>query len=84
MYKGYKQPYSYYVSSLQAFWPSLQVLAGHIPDAIEEFDSLAELWVKYNNALPDIYDIKKDSLLHYARDYPLRPELVHRHVNLSQ
>jgi hypothetical protein len=77
MHKGRKRPYSYYVSSLQAFWPSLQILAGHVSDAVEEFDTLVTLWGKHNNALPDIYDIKKDALLHYSRDYPLRPELVY-------
>jgi hypothetical protein len=75
MDKGNKRPYSLYVSSLQAFWPSLQILAGHVTDAISGFDSLTRLWDKYK-ALPDIYDLRKDDLLHYARDYPLRPELV--------
>lgn len=75
MHKGRARPHSYYVSSLQAFWPSLQILAGHVEAAQLSFESLHGLWDKFE-ALPDIYDLRKDDVLHYAHDYPLRPELV--------
>lgn len=75
MHKGREQPYSYYVSALQAFWPALQVLAGHVSSAKETFAGLLRIWSKFS-ALPDIYDHSTQSLLTYAVDYPLRPELV--------
>ena len=68
-------PYSLYVSSLQAFWPSLQVLAGHVREAEASFAQLEYLWRKFR-ALPDIYDLNSNGTLSYAQDYPLRPEMV--------
>ena len=67
--------HSSYVSALQAFWPGLQVLAGHIKEAEVGFSGLLKIWSKYNN-LPDMYDTSSESLLHHSQGYPLRPELV--------
>ena len=75
MEKGRVQLYSNFVSSLQAFWPALQTLAGHVEAAQNTFSRLLSIWHKYS-ALPDIYDVKRQSVIGYARDYPLRPEMV--------
>ena len=72
MHRGIDKIYSYYFSALQAFWPSLQVSAGHVKDT---FHNMAKLWHE-NKALPDIYDHQRGNILGYARDYPLRPEMV--------
>jgi hypothetical protein len=67
--------YSNYVSALQAFWPGLQTLAGHVGDAEECFESLLQLWKRYD-MLPDMYDTAKNKFLSHSQGYPLRPELV--------
>eukprot|EP01035_Chromulina_nebulosa_P020775 gene20775-26935_t len=67
--------FSNVVSSLQAFWPALQVLHGQLNDAIDTFDGLEDIWDKYK-ALPDMYDIYNQKLYNYGRDYPLRPEMI--------
>lgn len=68
-------PHYFYVSALQAFWPALQVLSGHLSAASKTFTHLHGLWSKYK-ALPDIFDMKHNALLPWARDSPLRPELI--------
>jgi len=75
MHQGADQVYSYYFSALQAFWPSLQVIAGHVREAVSAFRSMTQLWYKYKG-LPDIYDHKRAGTLGYAKDYPLRPEMI--------
>ena len=62
MVKGKWRPYSFYVSSLQAFWPALQVLAGELPAARASFRAFHALWRHYE-ALPEIFDVKSRSLL---------------------
>jgi|MDSY01.2.fsa_nt_gb hypothetical protein len=69
------QPYSYRVSALQAFWPSLQVLHGDLSGAKATHLAFYKLWKRYR-ALPEIYDVKSNRLLHFARDSPLRPEFA--------
>jgi hypothetical protein len=68
-------PHYFYVSALQAFWPALQVLSGHLTAAASTFTNLHGLWSKYK-ALPDVFDMKHNALLPWARDSPLRPELI--------
>ena len=75
MHKGKQKVFSYYFSALQAFWPSLQVVSGRVKDGVEAFHGMSQLWYKYK-ALPDIYDHRSQKTLHYAKDYPLRPEMV--------
>jgi hypothetical protein len=75
MNRGADKIYSYYFSALQAFWPSLQVMSGHLRDAENSFHVMSQLWYKYKG-LPDIYDLQKAGTLQYAKDYPLRPEMV--------
>ncbi len=68
-------PYSYRISALQAFWPSLQVLAGDVEAAKESFEPLYSLWRKYS-ALPEIFDVRRGRILEYAMDSPIRPEFA--------
>lgn len=76
MSTGRKGPvYSNYVSALQAFWPGLQTLAGHVGEGEESFYALKKLWKKYG-MLPDMYDTAKNGFLSHSHGYPLRPELV--------
>lgn len=76
MGKGRHGPaYSHYISSLQAFWPGLQTLAGHVDDAVECFEYLMQIWTKHN-MLPDMFDSSRNKFLSHSHGYPLRPELV--------
>ncbi|CAN0534921.1 unnamed protein product, partial [Ectocarpus sp. 8 AP-2014] len=56
MWKGKGNPSNYRVSSLQAFWPAVQVGAGSVEAAERTYDALFELWEEYD-ALPDFYDV---------------------------
>ena len=75
MHRGAEKIYSHYFSALAAFWPSLQVVSGHVEDGARSFQRMAQLWYRHK-ALPDIYDLKRGGALSYAKDYPLRPEMV--------
>lgn len=76
MHYGRRQLYSTIISSLQAFWPGLQSLAGNVEVAINSFDALQKIWHKYE-ALPDMYSLSSKGLFEvYGRDYPLRPEMI--------
>lgn len=75
MRKGKLQPYSYVISSLSAFWPALQVLAGDVTSAIHQFAAFEVIWNKHG-ALPDMYNLQTGSLYDYGQDYPLRPEMI--------
>lgn len=72
---GMKKPFSYYISALQAFWPTLQILVGDVQEAADYFDSLYRIWSIYG-ALPDVFDVKANSTIEYGKDSPLRPEMV--------
>ncbi|CAN0450274.1 unnamed protein product, partial [Discosporangium mesarthrocarpum] len=63
------------VSALQAFWPAVQAVRGDVEAAERTHGLLYGLWKKHR-ALPDVYDIKRDMLLHFGRESPLRPELA--------
>lgn len=63
------------ISALQAFWPSLLVFVGEVDAARKCFASFWTNWRKFR-ALPELYDVDRETLIHYARDSPLRPELV--------
>lgn len=53
----------------------LQVLSGHVQEAVRGFRAMSELWYKHR-ALPDLYDRRRGGVVGFARDYPLRPEMV--------
>jgi hypothetical protein len=63
------------MSSLAAFWPSLQVLKGDVNNAKKTIDAFYSVWQKFN-AMPDLYNLDTNKLLHFGKDWPLRPELV--------
>lgn len=75
MHKGTDKVFSHYFSAVAAFWPGLQVLAGHVKDGDRAFHRMAHLWYTHK-ALPDVYDLQRGGALSYAQDYPLRPEMV--------
>lgn len=75
MTKGKWQPHLFRVSALQAFWPSLQVLAGELPAAKTSYRAFYALWKQFQ-ALPEVYDLRQRVLLNFARDAPLRPEFI--------
>lgn len=68
-------PVSLIVSSLSAFWPALQVLAGRVNEGIECFEHFLSLQ-NVHGFLPDIFDLGTFDMREYARDYPLRPEVI--------
>ncbi|KAK3260378.1 hypothetical protein CYMTET_30660 [Cymbomonas tetramitiformis] len=62
-------------SSLQAFWPGLQVLAGDLKAAMETHEKFFGVWKEFG-VLPERY-LWKDKALHPTEKYyPLRPEFV--------
>jgi mannosidase alpha-like ER degradation enhancer 2 len=75
MSEGKKGPRPPHVSSLQAFYPGLEVLAGAVSEARSHYRPLASLWSRHG-ALPEDWDVTSDSTGLYGRDAPLRPELI--------
>jgi hypothetical protein len=75
MEQGAAAVHTRYVSSLSAFWPALQVLAGDTAAAARTFASYWSVWLKFR-ALPEIYDLSSGQPVSYAKDWPLRPELA--------
>ena len=71
-YGGSRQPF---VSALQAFWPGMEALAGNSMNASRQLRPLLQLWRRYQ-ALPEMFDVSSMSPIHYAKDAPLRPELI--------
>lgn len=53
----------------------MQVLSGRPLDAAATFTKYATIWSRYN-AVPDIFDLSTNALIAYARDAPLRPEML--------
>ena len=77
MTKGYKQPVNGLVSSLSAFWPSVQVFHGRVSSAKLNFDRWMQFYKKFEtNGLPDIFDTSSNSLIDHSRGNYNRPELV--------
>lgn len=62
-----------WVDSLQAALPGLQVLHGHLEEAICQHALYYALWLRYG-ALPERYNWKEDRP--EIRFYPLRPEFM--------
>ena len=76
LHQGRKQPRGRpVVSSLQAFWPAVDVLAGHVEDGVRAYMPMWQLWQRYE-ALPEAYDLVATQPIHFAKDAPLRPELI--------
>ena len=70
------------VSALQAFWPSLLLLAGaDVTAAKESFRAFWHVWRRYRS-LPEVFDTRADAVVDWARDSPLRPELAESALHL--
>lgn len=75
MHHGHGMSRQPYVSALQAFWPGLETLAGDPSTGTRLLRPMLQLWRRYQ-AIPEMFDLASMSPVHYARDSPLRPELV--------
>eukprot|EP01128_Nolandella_sp_AFSM9_P007487 TRINITY_DN4116_c0_g1_i1.p1 TRINITY_DN4116_c0_g1~~TRINITY_DN4116_c0_g1_i1.p1 ORF type:complete len:811 (-),score=100.07 TRINITY_DN4116_c0_g1_i1:47-2479(-) len=69
------RPRYFYVDSLSAFWPGLQVMIGDIDAARVFHGRLFSLWKRYD-ALPERFDLVGLAPVHGMSGYPLRPELA--------
>ena len=72
---------SHFISSLSAFWPALQVLAGDVKKAQAGHGTFYSIWKKYS-AMPEIFDMGKQKLIQFGKDWPLRPELLESSYHL--
>ena len=71
------------VSSLTAFWPGVEVMVGDVSFAIEMHSLFYAVWVHYS-AIPDVLDLYGEGLVHFGREYPMRPELMESNYYLYQ
>ncbi|XP_022135212.1 alpha-mannosidase I MNS5 isoform X1 [Momordica charantia] len=71
------------LTSLQAFWPGLQVLVGDIPAANSSHREFFYVWEKYG-VLPERYLLDHQMLHPTEKYYPLRPELAESTFYLYQ
>jgi mannosidase alpha-like ER degradation enhancer 1 len=62
-------------TSLQAFWPGLQVLLGDVHLAAASHQRFFSLWMKFG-LLPERYLLMEQTIHPTERYYPLRPELA--------
>ena len=83
MHRGKEKKRFHRVSALQAFWPGLQVLAGDVKAAVASHRKLLSLWIKYS-AMPEVYDLTTGNVIHWAKNYPLRPELAESTFHLYE
>ncbi|PSS07817.1 Alpha-mannosidase [Actinidia chinensis var. chinensis] len=63
------------LTSLQAFWPGLQVLIGDITAANSSHREFFSIWEKFG-VLPERYLLDRQMLHPTEKYYPLRPELA--------
>ncbi|KAI3860135.1 hypothetical protein MKX03_037094 [Papaver bracteatum] len=71
------------LTSLQAFWPGLQVLVGDIAAANVSHREFFHVWQKFG-VLPERYLLDRDMLHPTEKYYPLRPELAESTFYLYQ
>lgn len=72
---------SYWIDSLSAFFPGLQVLHGDIDSAIKNHLVYYNIWRRYH-ALPERFDFYRKSV--DLPFYPLRPEFIESTYHLYQ
>ncbi|CAI5501911.1 unnamed protein product, partial [Closterium sp. Naga37s-1] len=65
----------HYASSLQAFWPAMQVLAGQTADARVIHSGLWAVWKRFS-FLPELFSVTASAVHPVERGYPLRPEMA--------
>ncbi|KAM7272538.1 hypothetical protein ACFE04_027201 [Oxalis oulophora] len=71
------------LTSLQAFWPGLQVLVGDVAAANSSHREFFRVWEKYG-VLPERYLLDHQMLHSTEKYYPLRPELAESTFYLYQ
>ncbi|KAL0022767.1 hypothetical protein WJX79_002551 [Trebouxia sp. C0005] len=64
-----------WISSLSAFWPGLQALAGQVEDAKKLLAAWVYAWTQFDG-LPDLFDMSASERHPLQKGYPLRPELM--------
>ncbi|DBB03198.1 TPA: hypothetical protein ACH3X1_000010 [Trebouxia sp. C0004] len=64
-----------WISSLSAFWPGLQALAGQVEDAKKLLAGWVYVWTQFDG-LPDLFDMAASQRHPLQKGYPLRPELM--------
>ncbi|KAH9290761.1 hypothetical protein KI387_034878, partial [Taxus chinensis] len=70
-------------TSLQAFWPGLQILVGDVSAANSTHREFFSVWERYG-VLPERYLLDRDMLHPTEKYYPLRPELAESTLFLYQ
>ncbi|XP_065876431.1 alpha-mannosidase I MNS5 [Euphorbia lathyris] len=71
------------LTSLQAFWPGLQVLVGDVEAANSSHREFFNVWQKYG-LLPERYLLEYETVHPTEKYYPLRPELAESTFYLYQ
>lgn len=71
------------LTSLQAFWPALQVLIGDVAAANATHREFFSVWEKYG-VMPERYLLDRGTIHPTERYYPLRPELAESTFYLYQ
>ncbi|KAK9117034.1 hypothetical protein Sjap_015981 [Stephania japonica] len=71
------------LTSLQAFWPGLQVLLGDVAAANSSHREFFHVWEKFG-VIPERYLLDRDMLHPTEKYYPLRPELAESTLYLYQ
>eukprot|EP00250_Pteridium_aquilinum_P006108 c16090_g1_i1 orf=265-1992(-) len=71
------------LTSLQAFWPALQVLIGDVAAANATHREFFTVWEKYG-VMPERYLLDRGTIHPTERYYPLRPELAESTFYLYQ
>ncbi|XP_068636856.1 alpha-mannosidase I MNS5 isoform X2 [Aristolochia californica] len=71
------------LTSLQAFWPGLQVLVGDVAAANASHREFFNVWEKFG-VLPERYLLDREMLHPTEKYYPLRPELAESTLYLYQ
>ncbi|PKA51466.1 putative alpha-mannosidase I MNS5 [Apostasia shenzhenica] len=71
------------LTSLQAFWPGLQILVGDVAAANASHREFFHIWQKFG-VLPERYLLDRDMLHPTEKYYPLRPELAESTFYLFQ
>ncbi|KAI0462425.1 hypothetical protein LJB42_003917 [Komagataella kurtzmanii] len=69
---------AYWIDSLSAFWPGLQVLAGHIKPAVKSHLVYLKIWNCFQS-IPERWSINGDFTIESSMSlewYPLRPEFI--------
>ncbi|RWR77120.1 alpha-mannosidase I MNS5-like protein [Cinnamomum micranthum f. kanehirae] len=71
------------LTSLQAFWPGLQILVGDIEAANSSHREFFHVWERFG-VLPERYLLDREMLHPTEKYYPLRPELAESTLYLYQ